>query len=414
MRSEQTRAWTKRMEQYIPWGSSTCSKAPVFAPEEPGVIVKGKGCRVWDADGNEYIDYRNGLGPITLGYQFPQVDEAIREQLLQGIVFGHPHPLEGEVAEMLCQLIPCADQARFLKTGGEALAATIRLARAYTKREHVIQIGYNGWLNSLSVEGHSLPGQSQASLQGVPAAISALHHAVKWNDLESVESLFKRFPDQIAAIVVAADYADMSAGKHFYPQLRSIATRNGSVLIFDEIVTGFRIAIGGIQQYFDVKPDLAVFGKGIANGMPLSAYVGKKEIMAIGDKGGGAIISSTFGGETLSLAAAKACIQTYVQQNVVDHLWSGGANLWGRINHLFKLYDIDIRVEGFAPCPAFVVLPGAEPRLKELIFRSAFRHGVSLYNTSYINFSHQETDLDETVERLEKACQWVKRERNLR
>ncbi|WP_409342366.1 aminotransferase class III-fold pyridoxal phosphate-dependent enzyme [Paenibacillus sp. MBLB4367] len=114
MRREASIAWTKRLEHRIPWGSSTCSKAPVAAPEEPGVIIKGKGCRVWDADGNEYIDFRNGLGPITLGYQFPAVDDAIREQLLQGIVFGHPHPLECEVAEQLCRLIPCAEQARFL------------------------------------------------------------------------------------------------------------------------------------------------------------------------------------------------------------------------------------------------------------------------------------------------------------
>lgn len=413
--------WNNRLNKVIPWGSSTCSKAPGLLPEEPGVIVRGDGCRVWDADGKEYIDFRNGLGPVTLGYRFPAVDEALRRQLDSGISFGHPHPLEAEVAEMLCELIPCADQVRFLKTGGEAVAAAIRIARHYTGRDHIVQVGYNGWLNSLAPGGSQLPGRAAAQVPGVPRELSSLHHAATWNDLPAMERLFADYGGQIAAVVVAADYAAMQEGAAYYPALRELAGKHGALLIFDEIVTGFRIAIGGVQEYFGVVPDLAVFSKGIANGMPLSVIAGRKEVMGCCDRGG-VIITSTFGGETLSLAAAKACINTYVEQDVVTGLWKRGERMWKRLNGLFEQLDIPLSVQGFWPCPAFVNRPGTEEKadggpdegIRESFFRLAYRHGVSLYNISYVNFSHGGPDIDEALTRLEKACEELNRWRESR
>jgi glutamate-1-semialdehyde 2,1-aminomutase len=404
-----SQAWVERSRAVMPWGSSTCSKAPGLLPEEPGVIVKGAGCRVWDADGREFIDFRNGLGPVTLGYQFPAVDEAIRKQLESGIVFGHPHPLECEVAELVCELVPCAEQARFLKTGGEAIAAAIRLARHYTGRDHIIQIGYNGWLNSLAAGGAALPGRQAASVPGVPQSVSALHHPAAWNDLRGLERLFDEYDGQVAALIVAADYAGMEEGHTFYPAIRALTRKHGSVLIFDEIVTGFRIAVGGVQEYFGVVPDLAVFSKGIANGMPLSVYAGSKEIMKACDVGG-AIITSTFGGEALSLAAAKACIATYRNHDVVGHLWKQGERMWSALNRLFAAYGIPLEVRGFRPCPSLVQLPGADGGWKERFFRLAYRYGVSLYHVSYVNFSHSESDIDEALSRLEFACEQLGRE----
>jgi glutamate-1-semialdehyde 2,1-aminomutase len=401
----QNACWTERLQQVMPWGSSTCSKAPRFAPEEPGVIVRGKGCRVWDADGREFIDFRNALGPITLGYGFPAVDAAIREQLDSGIVFGHPHPLECEVAEALCRAIPCAEQARFLKTGGEALAACIRLARYVTGREHIVQLGYNGWLNSLAAGGALLPGQQTASAPpGVPAALSALHHSAPWNDMAALELLSAAYPNQIAAVVVAADYANMAAGATFYPALRKWTQEQGSLLVYDEIVTGFRVAVGGVQEYFGVLPDLAVFSKGIANGMPLSAYVGRREIMAALDK---MIVSSTFAGETLSLAAAKASLRTYETEDVIGHLWRQGETLWSGLNALFARYSLPAQARGLWPCPQ-ITFSGSDAGLtREAFFRAAYRNGVSLYDVSYVNFSHQDADIAETLERLETACKEV-------
>ncbi|TNJ64466.1 aminotransferase class III-fold pyridoxal phosphate-dependent enzyme [Paenibacillus hemerocallicola] len=395
--------WTERLNASIPWGSSTGSKAPQYAPEEPGVIVRGDGCRVWDADGRDYIDFRNGLGPVTLGYRYPAVNEAIREQLEHGIVFGHPHPLEGEVAEMFCELVPCAEQARFLKTGGEAIAATIRLARAFTGRDHIVQIGYNGWLNGLAVGGATLPDRTTAVLPGVPHALSALHHACRWNDIAGLEKLFAEYDGRIAAVIVAANYPDMEAGHAFYPALRELTAKHGSLLVYDEIVTGFRIAIGGAQQYFGVVPDLAVFSKGIANGMPLSVYAGKQEIMSCCAPGK-VSISSTFGGETLSLAAAKACMNVYKQQDVVGFLWKQGEAMWGGLQRLFEQYGVPIALRGFWPCPSLAGQGVEGAAALKRFFRLAYKHGVSMYNTSYVNFSHRDEHIEEALNRLDRAC----------
>jgi glutamate-1-semialdehyde 2,1-aminomutase len=397
--------WNERLNRTIPWGSSTCSKAPQFLPDEPAVIVKGQGCRVWDADGNVYIDYRNGLGPITLGYQFPEVDEAIRTQLGNGIIFGHPHPLEAEVAELLCEVIPCAEQARFLKTGGEALAAVIRIARTYTGRDRIVQVGYNGWVNSLGSGGLSLPSQvaTGSTVPGVPAALSALHHVVRWNDLAAMEQVFTAHPGEIAAVIIAADYAAMAAGAEFYPAVRELTRKHGVLLVFDEIVTGFRMSIGGIQEYFGVTPDLAVFSKGMANGMPISAYVGSKEVMSACDRGK-AVISSTFAGETLSLAASKATIQVYKSRNVIGHIWRQGETLWSGLSEKFVRYGIPMKIKGYWPCPTFSPNKDAEAGLLNSFLRESYRQGVSLYNVSYVNFSHTDADIQETLERLDEAC----------
>ncbi|HVX42732.1 MAG TPA: aminotransferase class III-fold pyridoxal phosphate-dependent enzyme [Mycobacteriales bacterium] len=390
--------WSERFAHIMPCGSSTTSKAPTLLPDEPEVIVRGEGCRVWDDRGREFIDFRNGLGPVTLGYRFPAVDEAIHRQLLAGITFGHPHPLECQAAELLCELVPHADQARFLKTGGEAIAATIRIARAATGRDHIVHIGYNGWLNTLAPGAPPLPGAEPRQFPGVPAAVSALHHHARWNDPDGVAAVLDRH--DVAAVVVASDYAGMAAGAEFYPQLRQLATAAGTLVIYDDIVTGFRIATAGVQEYFGVPPDLAVFSKGIANGMPLSAYTGRREIMAAATG-----VSSTFGGETLALAAAIACMNTYREQDVPAQLWQRGRQMWSGLDRIFTAAGLPLRTRGFAPCPALTAVDGADASVWLPAFlRAAYRNGVSLYTVSYVNFSHSERDIDEALHRLEKAC----------
>jgi glutamate-1-semialdehyde 2,1-aminomutase len=391
--------WHERLNDVMPWGSSTCSKAPTLLPDEPATIVRGQGCRVWDDRGRDLIDFRLALGPVTLGYQFPAVDEAIRKQLSSGIVYGHPHPLECEVAEMIRSVVPCAEQVRFLKTGGEAIAACLRLARAHTGRDHVIQVGYNGWLNSLASNARVLPGQTaHSSAPGVPAALSRLHHACPWNDVAAIEAVFDQHPGQVAAVVVAADYADMGAGRTYYPRVRELARKHGAVLIYDEIVTGFRVANAGVQEYFGVTPDMAVYAKGIANGMPLSAYCGKREIMQQAKR---AIVSTTYGGETLSLAAAKASIETVLNQDVVGYLWRQGERFWPRVNAVLKDAGVAAHVEGFWPCVQWSFGEGLRA---DDFFRAAYRNGLSLYNVSYVCFSHRDEDLEDAVRRFERVA----------
>jgi glutamate-1-semialdehyde 2,1-aminomutase len=402
MQSMSNSEWYAKLEKYVAGGSSTGSKKAILLPEEPAVIVRGKGCRVWDADGKEYIDYRNGLGPVTLGYGYPAVNQAIMDQMANGMVFGHPTHVEAETAELFCEVIPSAEKVRFLKTGGEACAACIKLARAYTGKDHIIQIGYNGWLNTLASGARLNPREeSKGAPLGVPQPVSDLFHAVKWADEEAIRELFSKYAGQIASVIVSADYADMEMGKTFYPFLRGITQKNSSLLIFDEIVTGFRIAVGGVQEYFHVVPDMSIFAKGIANGMPLSVFCGKAEIMDMLNKG--AVVSSTNGGETLSLAACKAVIETYRKENVCQFLWTMGQKLWSQVNDLFKQYHVPLRVRGFWPCPAFVPETGAPADMIQRFFRLAYKYGVSLYNVSYVNYSHKEEDIVETIDRLAAA-----------
>lgn len=393
--------WNTRLNAVIPWGSCTCSKAPAYLPQEPSVIIRGKGCRVWDNHNREYIDFRNALGPITLGHAFPPVNNAIQKQLNDGIIFGHPHPLECEVAERLCDIIPCAEKVRFLKTGAEAVAASIFLARNYTGRDHVIQIGYNGWLNSLASQAMSLPNRHISNRKGIPKPISDLHHACLWPDLNQINEVFEKFDKQIAAVVVAMGYNNMKAGQSFYPEIRRLADKYGAVLIFDEIVTGFRLAIGGVQQYFGVSPDLAVFAKGIANGMPLSTFLGKKAIM---DGLNTAIVSSTYGGETLSLAAAKATINTYLSHDVISHLWKMGHLFSSQANKTFVSYNLPIKMEEMAPLCIFRFNSDDWPNIQELFFRNAYNNGLSFYNCAYITYSHKENDIQQALERLNTTC----------
>ena len=393
----------ERLHNTMPHGSSTTSKNPTFLPEEPEVIARGKGCRVWDDKDREFIDFRNSLGPVTLGYCYPEVDEAIKALMENGIIFGHPTALEAEVSEMLCERIPCAEQARFLKTGGEACSAAIYIARAYTGKDHIIQIGYNGWLNTLGVGARILPTQTSMAKPGVPAAVSALYHPVGWNDTETVAKLFEEYKGKIAAVIVSADYVEFEAGKTFYPWLREITKKNDALLIYDEIVTGFRVALGGVQEYFGVTPDLCVFAKGIANGMPLSVYAGSREVMKTCETPGFSI-SSTYGGETLSLAACRAVMQVHAKHDVVGHIWNEGNFVWDEFNKLMDEKGVPVHMHGVAPCKALRMDADAPADMTSRFYRAAYRNGVSLYATSYVNFSHKHEDLVEVLQRLSRAA----------
>ncbi|MEU4014023.1 aminotransferase class III-fold pyridoxal phosphate-dependent enzyme [Microbacterium sp. NPDC028030] len=392
--------WRERALAVMPVGSSTNSKAPTLLPEEPEVIVRGRGCRVWDDRGREFIDYRCALGPVTLGYADPTVDAAIRTQLDDGILFGHPHPLETTTAELFCALVPGAEAARFLKTGGEALAAVIRIARAHTGRDRVVQIGYNGWLNSLAAGARVLPGATSDAVPGVPAALAALHHAVDWEDRGALDRLFLTRGSEIAVILVAADYPSIPEAADFYRYLRDLADQHGTLLAYDEMVTGFRVAIGGMAEATGVLPDLSVFGKGIANGMPLSVYCGRREVLGVLDRGD-VVVTSTYGGETLSLAAATATMTAIRDRDVTARLHATGMRLQVGMNELFAHGGWGLRLVGHPACPQFV---GSDAEIRKFL-RASFREGLSFYRVVYVNAAHTDADIDETLRRVERVVQ---------
>jgi glutamate-1-semialdehyde 2,1-aminomutase len=383
----------------MPVGSSTNSKAPSLHPDEPEVIVRGRGCRVWDDRGREYIDFRNALGPVTLGYSDPAVDAAIIAQLEDGILFGHPHPIETTAAELFCDLVPGAEAARFLKTGGEALAAVIRVARAHTGRDMVVQIGYNGWLNSLALGSRVLPGVRAASVRGVPSAIARLHHQVEWEDRGALTRLFGAHGGDIAVVVVAADYARLPGSGEFYAFLRSLVDAHGALLAYDEMVTGFRVAIGGMAEYTGVRPDLSVYGKGIANGMPLAVYCGRRDVLSVLDRGE-VVVSSTYGGEALSLAAATAVMTAFRDDDVVGRLRRSGTRFMTGANRLLRERGVDAELRGHPSCPQLVA---EDPAVIRTLLRAAFRNGVSLYSVAYVNRAHGYDDIDEALDRMDRG-----------
>ncbi|MBI2113060.1 MAG: aminotransferase class III-fold pyridoxal phosphate-dependent enzyme, partial [Candidatus Wildermuthbacteria bacterium] len=250
----------KEVSKIIPLASQTFSKSYLqYVPENsPLFITHGKGAYVWDVDGNKYLDFVNGLLPVVLGYQYKKVDEAVKDQLKKGITFSLPSPLEYQLAKKLTQLIPCAQMVRFGKNGSDATAGAVRLARAVTKRDRIASCGYHGWQDWYI-------GLNPKNA-GVPQAVKNLVHKFEYNNIQSLEQLVKKYPGEFAAVIMEP----MTFSKpqdRFLHRVKTIAHANGALLIFDEIITGFRFGLGGAQEYFRVIPDLATFGKSMANGM---------------------------------------------------------------------------------------------------------------------------------------------------
>src|SRR3989344_9502750 len=262
----------KKIGAKIPLASQTFSKSHLQYIQgcSPLFATRAKGARIWDVDGNEYIDFISGLLPVILGYRYRVVDDAIKRQLKAGIIFSLSSPLEYELAQLLIKHIPAAEMVRFGKNGSDVTAGAVRLARAVTGREHIAYAGYHGWHDWYI-------GATTRSL-GVPKSTRELTHKFEYNNLASLEKIFADHPGTVAAVIMEPEGA-VAPEKNFLNDVRELAHKNGALLIFDEIITGFRWSLGGAQKYYGVTPDLSSFGKSMANGMPISALVGTKKYM---------------------------------------------------------------------------------------------------------------------------------------
>jgi glutamate-1-semialdehyde aminotransferase/spore coat polysaccharide biosynthesis protein SpsF (cytidylyltransferase family) len=330
----------------IPLGSQTFSKSKTQYPYgvSPYFLQRAKGSRVWDVDGNEYLDFINSLAAVTLGYGDPDVTAAVKEQLERGVIFSLPHPLEIQVAEKIVEMVPCAEMVRYGKNGSDATAGAIRLARAYTGRDHVAVCGYHGWQDWYI-------GSTTRNL-GVPVSTRELTHTFAYNDLESLAAIFKQYPGAVAAVILEPmNVFEPAPG--FLEELRALTHKNGAVLVFDETITGFRYSNGGAQELFGVTPDLATFGKGLANGYPLSAVAGKAEIMRLMEE---IFFSFTFGGEALSLAASLAVMTKMQREPVVATLRSTGTKIITGLSALIVKHGVE-HIASVAGQSGVVVLP---------------------------------------------------------
>lgn len=388
----------ERAKKVIPGGTQTLSKGPDMFTfgVSPIYLSHGQGSHVWDVDGNEFIDYPLALGPITLGYNYPATVEAVCNQMRKGSTFSLMHPLEVEVAELLTESIPCAEMIRFAKNGADVTSAAIRLSRVYTGREHIACCGYHGW--------HDWYIASTDYNNGVPSTLKEYIHTFKYNDIASLEKIFSEYPNKIAAVIMEPVTIELPKN-NFLEKVKDLAHKNNALLIFDEIVTGFRLSLGGAQEYFQVIPDLATVGKGMANGLPISALVGKKEIMQEAAK---MFFSTTYGGETLSLAATKATVNEMRERKVQDHFWKIGGVLkekTGRLVNKYRLNDF-IKVTGLAPkfWIEFIDDKGDEYEiLKGLFFQESVNRGILIGGLQYISYSHSEEDIEKTLEVFETA-----------
>jgi glutamate-1-semialdehyde aminotransferase len=312
---EKSNALWKRSVGLIPAGTQTLAKGPGQWTEgvAPKYLVRGQGSHVWDVDGNEYVDLTMAVGPLSLGYCYPAVDEAIKRQLADGITFSLMHPLEVEVAELVREVVPNTESVRFSKTGCDVTTAAVRLARAYTKRDKVLCCGYHGWHDwYIGVTDRNA---------GIPKATQDLTYTIRYNDLQSVEDSV----DDDTACIILEPMVFEAPKPGFLEGLREICDKRGILLIFDEMWTGFRLALGGAQEAFGVRADLACFSKAIANGMPISVLSGRADVMKACEKD--VFFFTTFGGEALSLAAAKATIETLREKKVPEVLAEQGKKL---------------------------------------------------------------------------------------
>lgn len=379
-------------ELLIPLGSQTFSKSKTQYPigAAPLFMDHARGSLAWDIDGNRYIDLVNSLGAITLGYCDESVDSEVKEQLSRGILFSLPGKLEFEVASLLTELIPSAEMVRFGKNGSDATSASIRVARAFTGRDHVAVCGYHGWQDWFI--------GSTSRDKGVPKVVSDLTHVFNYNEIESLGKIFAQFPNQISAVIMEPMNAVFPNG-NFLEEVQRITHENGALLIFDETVTGFRLATGGAQEYLRVTPDLSTFGKGLANGHPLSAVVGKREIMKEMEE---IFFSTTFGGELLSLAAAKAVLTRHKNENICKSLTEIGTKLSQGVHVEIQRHGLTDTL-GLSGHPAWTFLNWSDNGgygkeiIKTYFLQEMLKRGVLVLGTHNVSLSLSVELIDDVI-----------------
>lgn len=390
----------QKAKNIIPLGSQTYSKSILQYPYgvSPLYAERADKSYIWDMDGNKFVDLVGSLWTVGLGYNDPDVMHSIKDQLSKGTIFSLSHSIEYEVAELIVDLVPCAEMLRFAKNGTDVTSAAIKLARAYTDRDHIAICGYHGWQDwYISTTNKN---------RGIPDAVSKLSHRFIYNDIQSLIDLFDCYPNQIAAVILEPMNVSFPKGD-FLKKVKDICELNNAILIFDEIVTGFRMSIGGAQEYFGVTPHLATFGKSIANGMPLSVLAGKKELMSLFDD---VYFSGTFGGETLSLAAAKAVLLKLQQEPIVEKIYKHGDYLSTVLTDLINKHNLQSYLEfsGHPHWKHLMINHADALMIKSFILKECFCNGLLTLGPSYINYAMTMEDIKFIIETFDNVLQNLK------
>ena len=395
----------KRAVKVTPLGAQTYSKSYRYycQGDSPTFIDRGDGCYLYDVDGNKFIDFVCALGPITIGYNNKEINDAIKEQLDKGISFSLQAEVEVDLAEKITEIIPCAEMVRFVKNGGDATTAAIRLSRAFTGRDIVALSGYHGM--------HDWSIGSTENNRGIPADVSNLSKTFEYNNIDSLKELLDEYPNQIAAVILEPIQAN-GPKDDFLQKVKELTHENSAVLIFDEVVSGFRYALGGASELYDVVPDMAAFGKGMGNGLAISAVAGKKEIMELIEEG--IFVSTTFGGEALSMVGSMTALKILEKPGAYDYIWKLGTMLKEGLESLIEQYELEdvILVSGLPPhCGVEFEDVGSLDYLDiNSIYSQAMIHnGVITVGINNINLSHTEKEIEVFLTAAEEAMVNIKK-----
>tara|TARA_B100001250_G_scaffold6577_1_gene5535 strand:- start:10867 stop:12198 length:1332 start_codon:yes stop_codon:yes gene_type:complete len=393
-----------RAKQVIPGVAQLISRRPSRAAlgVSPIYAYRAKGCRIWDVDGNEYIDWHSGYGPIVLGYCDPVVDAAVKDQINRASLYSILDEGAVYLAEELRNIIPSAEMVRFCKGGGEACAIAVRIARAYTGRDKVLCCGYHGWHDwylAANLKGEQLSEHLFNGIEpmGVPQALVGTITPFSYGSIEILSKLLEENSDQVACIIMEPMRSeDPPSG--YLQGVRELADRHNVVLIFDEVSSGFRIALGGVQEYTGIIPDLTTFAKALSNGYALGAVVGRHDCMAVAEK---LFVSSAYWDDTIGIAAGIATLKELQKREAVSHFLDVGSYFKNRINEAAKVANLGVRCGGTSAFPKIlfdIKNPILLKKVETLFTQENARQGILLGGGIFLNLSHDSEIVDRTTE----------------
>ena len=390
----------------IPGGCHTYAKGDDQFPElAPGFIARGKGCHSWDIDGNEFIEYGMGLRSITLGHAFEPVVEAAHRAMLAGTNFSRPSPLEVDLAETMLGLVDGADMVKFAKNGSDVTTAAVKLARAYTGRDLVAICGDQPFF---SIDDWFI-GSTEMNA-GIPESVVEMTLKFRYNDLCGLRALFDAHPNRIACVLFEAEAAEQPL-PGFLASVKQLCEERGAILVFDEMITGFRWHLAGAQKFHGVIPHLSTFGKGIGNGFAIAALAGKRELMRLGgvdhDRPRVFLLSTTHGAETHALAASLETIRIYRERGVIACLWNQGERLKAGIEQVVARHGLVGKFElRGRPCNLIYQTKDSADEssqaFRTLFLQELIRGGI-LAPSFVVSFSHSDDDIDRTIESVDQA-----------
>ena len=398
----------QRAHELIPGGCHTYAKGDDQWPlNAPRFIARGEGCHIWDTDGNEYIEYGMGCRAVTLGHRFPRIVEATRRAMDYGCNFSRPAPIEVECAELFLSLIDGADMVKFSKDGSSATTGALKLARAHTGRDHVALCSDHPFFSTADWFIGTTAIDS-----GIPQSVKDLSLTFRYNDLDSVKALFRNHPGKLAALILEpAKYEHPSDS--FLHKVQELCQANGTVFILDETITGFRWHNGGAQKYYEIVPDLSVFGKAMGNGFSISALAGKRELMELGglhhDRERVFLLSTTHGAEVHSLAAGIETMKTYIEEPVIETVWGQGAKLKAGLDRVIEQRGLQdyIQIIGL-PCALVFVCRDNEgvpsQYFRSLFLQETIKRGL-LMTSMIISYSHADEDVNRTIAGVDEALE---------